>query len=104
MRKIITSAGSLGWAFLAPVTDVLSNGLRTEELTCGNLVSEAIHEFSLTLTDVVKIVKDHPEKCFTAIGNLCIIPYNRDEEKCLLQSQIVKLLDQLCEAHDFRLI
>ena len=35
MRKILESAGSLSWAFVTPMADILQKGLRAEELTCG---------------------------------------------------------------------
>ena len=90
MRGILQSAGSLAWAFVTPVADILHKGLRTEELTCGNMVAETTQEFSETISDIVKIIQLHPTQCIASIGFLCVIPYKRSEEKCLLQSQLVR--------------
>jgi len=90
MREILQSAGSLAWAFVTPLADILHRGLRTEELTCGNMVSEATQEFSETISEIVKIIQLHPTQCIASIGFLCVIPYKRSEEKCLLQSQLVR--------------
>jgi len=83
------------------MSSILKDGLRTEDLTCGNNLHDVIHEFSLCITNIVKIAKENKEKFLPALGNLCIIPFSRDEEKCLLQSQLVRFLDQLCGSHDF---
>ncbi len=101
MIPCVFSAGRFSWMFLAPMSAILKDGLRVDDLTCGNNLSEAVHEFSLCITNIVKIARENKEKCLPAVGNLCIIPYRRDEEKSLLQSQLVKFLDQLCGSHDF---
>jgi hypothetical protein len=90
MRGILQSAGSLAWAFVTPMADILQRGLRSEELTCGNMVGETSQEFSETISEIVKIIQLHPTQCIASIGFLCVIPYKRSEEKCLLQSQLVR--------------
>ena len=102
MRIILKSAGSLSWAFVTPIAEILNKGLRTEELSCGNMVLETAQEFSQTIFQLVKIISKHPKASIASIGNLCVIPYKRSDEKCLLQSRLVRLLDELCDAQDFK--
>jgi E3 ubiquitin-protein ligase HECTD4 len=71
--------------------------LRTEELNCGDAFDEATELFAKTVAELVAAVARRPQECTAAIGNLCVIPYKRSEEKCLLQSQLVRLLDELCD-------
>ena len=101
MRTILESAGSLAWAFVTPMADILQKGLRSEELTCGNMATETTSEFCETISLMVRIIKRQSKQCISSIGYLSIIPYRRSEENCLLQSQLVRLLDDLCDAQDF---
>jgi E3 ubiquitin-protein ligase HECTD4 len=102
MRHILHSAGSLSWAFVTPIAEILNRGLRTEELSCGNMVLETAQEFSQTILQLVKTSSKHRKSCIASIGNLCVIPYKRSDEKCLLHSQLVRLLDELCDAQDLK--
>ena len=100
MRHILDACGCLSWTFATPVAEILNQGLRGEELSCGDMFTEARHEFAATISGLVKIVRQRPPECAASIGNLCIIPYKRSEERCLLQSQLVRLLDELCDGQD----
>uniref|UniRef100_A0A8C6YBB9 HECT domain E3 ubiquitin protein ligase 4 n=1 Tax=Naja naja TaxID=35670 RepID=A0A8C6YBB9_NAJNA len=82
MRELLTAAVRVGGVthLVGPVTMVLQGGPRIEELTCGGMVEQVQEAFGETMT----------------IGLLCTIPYTRSEEKCLVRSGLVQLMDRLC--------
>ena len=102
MRNLLDSTAGLSWSFAIPVAEILQKGLRTEELSCGDMFKETTLEFSSVVADLVRVVERRPKDCLSSIGHLCIIPYKRSEEKCLLQSQLVRLLDELCDGRDLK--
>ncbi|XP_052243277.1 probable E3 ubiquitin-protein ligase HECTD4 isoform X2 [Dreissena polymorpha] len=98
MRELLSAASRVGGAthLVAAVTSVLRHGPRVEELTCGGMVSQVREAFAETMTSVVQVVARYPIACCNSIGLLCIVPYTRAEEKCLVRSGLVHLLDKLC--------
>ncbi|OXB64167.1 hypothetical protein ASZ78_002097, partial [Callipepla squamata] len=69
---------------------------RIEELTCGGMVEQVQEAFGETMTSVVSLCARYPIACANSIGLLCTIPYTRSEEKCLVRSGLVQLMDRLC--------
>ncbi|XP_014675681.1 PREDICTED: LOW QUALITY PROTEIN: probable E3 ubiquitin-protein ligase HECTD4 [Priapulus caudatus] len=98
MKELLTAACRVGGAthLVAAVTSVLQHGPRIEELTCGGMVEEVREAFAETMASVVQLCARYPLACCNSIGLLCIIPYTRNEEKCLVRSGLVGLLDKLC--------
>ncbi|XP_036454105.1 probable E3 ubiquitin-protein ligase HECTD4 isoform X4 [Colossoma macropomum] len=98
MRELLTAAVRVGGVthLVGPVTMVLQGGPRIEELTCGGMVEQVQEAFGETMTSVVSLCARYPIACANSIGLLCIIPYTRSEEQCLVRSGLVQLLDQLC--------
>jgi hypothetical protein len=102
MRQLLMTTDVVGGSSLifSSICQILQRGPRTEELTCGSLVPQAREVFSDTLTSLVKIATSYPLSCKPGICQMCIIPYSKKEEGCLVQSGLVRLLDQLCGLHD----
>uniref|UniRef100_A0A8B9JW99 HECT domain E3 ubiquitin protein ligase 4 n=1 Tax=Astyanax mexicanus TaxID=7994 RepID=A0A8B9JW99_ASTMX len=98
MRELLTAAVRVGGVthLVGPVTMVLQGGPRIEELTCGGMVEQVQDAFGETMTSVVSLCARYPIACANSIGLLCIIPYTRSEEQCLVRSGLVQLMDQLC--------
>nr|XP_060642062.1 probable E3 ubiquitin-protein ligase HECTD4 isoform X2 [Anolis sagrei ordinatus] len=110
MRELLTAAVRVGGVthLVGPVTMVLqggprsvphyqlSRGPRIEELTCGGMVEQVQEAFGETMTSVVALCARYPIACANSIGLLCTIPYTRSEEKCLVRSGLVQLMDRLC--------
>ncbi|XP_039627266.1 probable E3 ubiquitin-protein ligase HECTD4 [Polypterus senegalus] len=98
MRELLTAAVRVGGVthLVGPVTMVLQGGPRIEELTCGGMVEQVQEAFGETMTSVVSLCSRYPIACANSIGLLCTIPYTRSEEKCLVRSGLVQLMDRLC--------
>ncbi|XP_066465637.1 probable E3 ubiquitin-protein ligase HECTD4 [Tiliqua scincoides] len=98
MRELLTAAVRVGGVthLVGPVTMVLQGGPRIEELTCGGMVEQVQEAFGETMTSVVALCARYPIACANSIGLLCTIPYTRSEEKCLVRSGLVQLMDRLC--------
>ncbi|XP_069038398.1 probable E3 ubiquitin-protein ligase HECTD4 isoform X3 [Lepisosteus oculatus] len=98
MRELLTAAVRVGGVthLVGPVTMVLQGGPRIEELTCGGMVDQVQEAFGETMTSVVSLCARYPIACANSIGLLCTIPYTRSEEKCLVRSGLVQLMDRLC--------
>ncbi|KAJ8312853.1 hypothetical protein KUTeg_010226 [Tegillarca granosa] len=126
MKELLTAASRVGGAthLVAAVTSVLQHGpwytffkskiqtfrkninlnciLFVEELTCGGMVNQVREAFAETMTSVVQLAARYPIPCCNSIGLLCTIPYTRAEEKCLVRSGLVHLLDKLCSLANHR--
>ncbi|XP_013380029.1 probable E3 ubiquitin-protein ligase HECTD4 isoform X2 [Lingula anatina] len=104
MRELLTAASRVGGAthLVAAVTSVLQHGPRISELTCGGMVNQVRDAFAETMTAVVQLAARYPIACCNSIGLLCIIPYTRAEEKCLVRCGLVHLLDKLCSLSNCR--
>ncbi|OWF52164.1 E3 ubiquitin-protein ligase HECTD4 [Mizuhopecten yessoensis] len=104
MKELLTAASRVGGAthLVAAVTAVLQHGPCVEELTCGGMVNQVREAFAETMTSVVQLAAHYPIACCNSIGLLCIIPYTRAEEKCLVRSGLVHLLDKLCSLANHR--
>ncbi|XP_064424272.1 probable E3 ubiquitin-protein ligase HECTD4 [Latimeria chalumnae] len=98
MRELLTAAVRVGGVthLVGPVTMVLQRGPRIEELTCGGMVEQVQEAFGETMTSVVSLCARYPIACANSIGLLCTIPFTRSEEKCLVCSGLVQLMDRLC--------
>ncbi|XP_053376531.1 probable E3 ubiquitin-protein ligase HECTD4 [Mercenaria mercenaria] len=104
MKELLSAASRVGGAthLVAAVTSVLRHGPRVEELTCGGMVNQVREAFAETMTSVVQVAARYPIACCNSIGLLCIVPYTRAEEKCLVRSGLVHLLDKLCSLASYR--
>lgn len=79
------------------VATLLRTGPRLQELTCsGSLVRRVRVAYSEAMSLVVQAAARRPLACGSAIGSLCTVPYRRSEERCLVRSGLVSLLDRLC--------
>jgi hypothetical protein len=52
--------------------------------------------YSEVMALVVQAASRRPLACRAALGSLCTVPYRRSEERCLVRSGLVSLLDRLC--------
>ncbi|XP_063396384.1 probable E3 ubiquitin-protein ligase HECTD4 [Mytilus trossulus] len=105
MKELLTAAARVGGTthLVAAVTSVLQRGPCVDELTCGGMVDHVREAFSETMTSLVQLAARYPIACCNSIGLMCIIPYTRAEEKCLVRSGLVHLLDKLCSLANYRL-
>ncbi|XP_035690109.1 probable E3 ubiquitin-protein ligase HECTD4 [Branchiostoma floridae] len=104
MVELLTAAARVGGAthLVSAVTSVLQHGPKVEELTCGGMVNQVREAFAETMTSVVQLASTYPIACSNSIGLLCVIPYTRAEERCLVRSGLVQLLDKLCSLSSYR--
>ncbi|XP_076346000.1 putative E3 ubiquitin-protein ligase HECTD4 isoform X3 [Tachypleus tridentatus] len=104
MKELLTAASRVGGAthLVAAVAAVLQRGVRIDELACGGMMSSVSEAFGETLASVVQLVARYPLACCNSIGLLCIIPYTRAEEKSLVRSGLVNLLDRLLSLNGSR--
>ena len=102
MRQLLLTTDAVGGSglILSPICQILQRGPRTEELTCGSLVTQVRQVFADTMTELVKIANRYPLASKSAICQMCTVPYSRREESCLVHSGLVRLLDKLCKLHD----
>ena len=69
---------------------------RVGELTCGGLDNAVQSGYEDALAAVVSLARQQPIACLNSIGLLCVIPYGKAEEACLVGSGLLQLLDVLC--------
>ena len=98
IKDLLIAAGSVGGAthLIAAVASVLRHGPKADELRCGGMVNEVREAFAEAMSSVVQLAAHYPIASATSIGLLCTIPFTRAEEKCLVRSGLVHLLDRLC--------
>ncbi|ESO97623.1 hypothetical protein LOTGIDRAFT_228255 [Lottia gigantea] len=98
MKELLTSASRVPGSsyLLSNITSVLRHGPKVEELTCGGLVNVVQDAYAETVTSVVQLASKHPIAGCNSVVLLCTVPYTRAEEKCLVRSGLVHLLDKLC--------
>ena len=81
---------------LVCVGSVLRHGPRIKDVACSGMISAVRNAFLYVMHAVVDLASRQPAACINTIALLCIVPYTREEEACLVQSGLVKLLDRLC--------
>ncbi|KAK7087914.1 probable E3 ubiquitin-protein ligase HECTD4 isoform X2 [Littorina saxatilis] len=98
MKDLLAAASRVGGAthLVAAVASVLRHGPKAHELTCGGMVQQVQEAFSEVMTSVVQLAARYPIASCSSIGLLCTLPYTRAEERCLVRSGLVHLLDKLC--------
>ena len=99
MKQLLMAGGEGGSTphLVNSVANVLRAGPRLQELTCsGSLVRRVRVAYSEAMALVVQAAARRPLACRSAIGSLCTVPYRRSEERCLVRSGLVSLLDRLC--------
>eukprot|EP00092_Neocalanus_flemingeri_P030552 GFUD01033172.1.p1 GENE.GFUD01033172.1~~GFUD01033172.1.p1 ORF type:complete len:4225 (-),score=861.78 GFUD01033172.1:307-12981(-) len=98
MKELLNAAVNVGGGthLITAVAFLLQKGPRVNELTCGGVVDSVREAFAEIMTLVVNIASKYPLACKSSIAMLCIIPYSRSEERCLVRSGLVNLLDKLC--------
>ncbi|KAL5256674.1 hypothetical protein ACHWQZ_G011808 [Mnemiopsis leidyi] len=74
---------------------MLRCGPRCEELYCGGMTEQVRHDFSSTLQLLVKLTASHLVQCSETVALICIIPFSRTDDACLLTSGLLKLIDTL---------
>ncbi|GAB6029828.1 putative E3 ubiquitin-protein ligase HTD4 [Chamberlinius hualienensis] len=104
MKELLTAALGVDGATHLPaaVTSVLQEGPKSDELTCSGMISPVREAFADTVASVVKLASRYPLACSNSIGLLCVIPYSKSEERCLVNSGLVQLLDWMCSLSDHR--
>ncbi|XP_025090246.1 probable E3 ubiquitin-protein ligase HECTD4 isoform X2 [Pomacea canaliculata] len=98
MKDLLAAASWVGGAthLIAAVASVLRHGPKAQELTCGGMVTQVQEAFAEVMTSVVQLAARYPVASCSSIGLLCTVPYTRAEERCLVRSGLVHLLDKLC--------
>lgn len=81
---------------LVCVGSVLQHGPRVKEVACSGMIGPVRKAFLNVMHAVVDLASRQPAACINTIALLCVVPYTREEEACLVQSGLVKLLDKLC--------
>ncbi|KAL8604631.1 hypothetical protein ACOMHN_013411 [Nucella lapillus] len=98
MKDLLAAASRVGGAthLVAAVASVLRHGPKAQELACGGMVQPVQEAFAEVMTSVVQLAARYPIASCSSIGLLCTLPYTRAEERCLVRSGLVHLLDKLC--------
>ena len=98
MKKILQLSYSNGSGAynLNAITSILQYGPKLEELTCGGMKNQVLELYSDLLSCIVNLSSFNSHICRTSLCLLCIVPYSRAEESCLVKSGLVNLLDNLC--------
>ena len=69
---------------------------RTEELKCGGMVREVRDIFSAVVQAVVQLAFSEPTVYRDSVVVLSVCPFSWHEERCVMRSSLVYLLDKLC--------
>ena len=69
---------------------------RTEELKCGGMVVEVGDMFSAVVSAVVQQASTEAALYRDSVLLLSICPFSWHEERCVMRSSLVSLLDKLC--------
>ena len=98
MKQLLTSAiKSGGGTYLVnSVASLIQAGPQVSDLTCGGLVDKVREAYGDIMLLIVQHSSKFPSVCMGSIGVLCTVPYEKSEEKCLVKSGLVSLLDNLC--------
>ncbi|CAG5121382.1 unnamed protein product, partial [Candidula unifasciata] len=104
IKDLLAAASRVGGAthLVAAVASVLRYGPKVDDLLCGGMVNEVREAFAEAMSSVVQLAAHHPIASAGSVGLLCTIPYTRAEEKCLVRSGLVHLLDKLCSLGNHR--
>ncbi|KAK3804042.1 hypothetical protein RRG08_062412 [Elysia crispata] len=104
IKDLLAAAARVGGAthLVAVAAAVLRHGPRVEDLLCGGMVEQVQEAFAQAMTSVVQLAAQNPMASASSIGLLCTVPYTRAEEKCLVRSGLVHLLDKLCSMGNHR--
>jgi hypothetical protein len=78
--------------FSLQCTEISSNSLHVK----GSFLDALPVLYSEVMALVVQAASRRPLACRAALGSLCTVPYRRSEERCLVRSGLVSLLDRLC--------
>ena len=70
--------------------------VRTEELKCGGMVREVRDMFSAVVSAVVQQASAEPTVYHDSVLVLSVCPFSWHEERCVMRSSLVYLLDKLC--------
>ncbi|XP_044178805.1 probable E3 ubiquitin-protein ligase HECTD4 [Acropora millepora] len=81
---------------LSVVASILVQGPRTEELKCGGMVREVRDMFSAVVSAVVQQASTEPVVYRNSVLLLSVCPFSWHEERCVMRSSLVSLLDKLC--------
>ena len=68
----------------------------SENLNCSGLIGKVRSGFEETMEAVVRLAAQYPIDCLNSIGLLCVIPYTKADERSLIGSGLLQLLDTLC--------
>ena len=98
MKELLKSAVVAGGGtyLVNSIAFLIQSGPRLYELTCGGFVEKVREAYGEIMILLVHLSSKFPLACKGSIGILCTVPYERYEEKGLVRSGLVNLLDKLC--------
>ncbi|PFX24720.1 putative E3 ubiquitin-protein ligase HECTD4 [Stylophora pistillata] len=99
MIELVTVCSRLGLHLpyvMSAVASILGLGPRTEELKCGGMVREVRDMFSAAVQAVVQGASSEPAVYRDSVLVLSVCPFSWHEERCVMRSGLVYLLDKLC--------
>ena len=104
MKDLLQSAFSSGGGtyIVNSISSLIRAGPQVADLTCGGLVDKVREAYGEVMMLIVQHSTRYPSLCMGSIGVLCTVPYDRSEEKCLVKSGLVGLLDSLCSQKTFQ--
>lgn len=97
VSKLLPAPGQL-WRFFVFPSHVSHHCFRhrTEELKCGGMVREVRDMFSAVVQAVVQLASSEPTVYRDSVVVLSVCPFSWHEERCVMRSSLVYLLDKLC--------
>ncbi|XP_048583049.1 probable E3 ubiquitin-protein ligase HECTD4 isoform X2 [Nematostella vectensis] len=81
---------------LTAVASVISQGPGVEELACGGMVSEVRDAFCGVVQALLQRAATNPVIFSNSVVLMCTCPFSWNEERCLVRSGLLTLLDKLC--------
>jgi hypothetical protein len=101
MKTVIKAAeklSSISKHVIASMAAAISIGLRSDELSCSkNVTKGVLGKFSSCLNVFVDAAARYPLESHAILGFLCIIPFGPAEDDCIVQSGLLKMLDELSD-------
>ena len=86
------------------LSNILEEGPKLHELTCGGYENEVKQQFSellqLLVSKASEKFENTKEDILTPVVKLCSIPYTSSEEDALAKSGLLHLLDKMCSDQD----
>ncbi|XP_031557373.1 probable E3 ubiquitin-protein ligase HECTD4, partial [Actinia tenebrosa] len=78
------------------IASILSQGPRIEELKCGGMATAVREEFTNVVQALLQQASTDPIVYSNSILVLSVCPFSWQEERCVIRSGLISLLDRLC--------